>query len=340
MKLAKFSKGYCRYGDACAFPHEETPELTSITNRPTIIAQDTNIGDQPDNKLETTQAADDSVSRDNVSMPDAGQFGGRGPTRTFSVVDTSYDSLRAHTYQSKPEPQSPSDLTIQWVTSKTNPVFIDNTDVALARKLQNSMETLDSPFWAHAVRYIPDVAELNILRTVMIDCLPENTTYQDILYNLHGTGALESIQLIPAIPTATGYAQSARIVFVLELPAQNLATKAEREGFYVKEKKVRVWQVMQAKYPQNPQLSREVFAERYTRLLLIGNIKEGIIGLLPYYLREQVKMGTVIEFSKAGNGVPLVEFVSVKAAAAAKKTLQREEVFGEAVFDFEIDYCE
>ena len=316
--------------------------MTSVSNCPTNIAQDTNIGNQQDDKLETTQAATDSTSHDNVSMPSAGQYGDRGPMRTFSAVDTSYDSPQRGAYpqQLNPQPQSPSDMTIQWYMTKMNPLFINDADIALVRKNQNSTETLDSPFWVHPVRYIPNVAEFNTLRTVMIDCLPENTTYQDILYNLHGTGALESIQLIPSIPTAAGYSQSARLVFVLELPAQNLTTKAEREGFYIKGKKVRVWHVMQAKYPPNPQLSRDVFMERYTRLLLIGNIKEGIAGLLPHYLAEQVKMGTVIEFSRAGNGVPLVEFVSVKAAAAAKRTLEKEDVFGEAVFDFEVDYCE
>lgn len=135
------------------------------------------------------------------------------------------------------------DTNIKWAMSSLVPVF-DNDEQK--RWAQHNNISKGSYFWEHTVRFLPNPTEKNLYRTVMIDYIPTDATYEDVLAHLR-TGALELIQIFPPLPGSTDYL-TARVVFAYELPAVSMMMQFEkrlREGnpIRIKGGHVRFWQV-------------------------------------------------------------------------------------------------
>ena len=229
----------------------------------------------------------------------------------------------------------PYSTQIHWAVTANKPVFDNDRQRTTARSTSNG--TSLSQFWQHPIRYLPSVAEKNLYRTVMIDFLPLDTKVQDVLEQIH-TSALESIQVFPPIGNATDF-NTARIVFHYELPARDLYLHAQHYGIEIKGRTARVWQVLQPTYPKNRQLDEDVFIHCYTRTLLIDKVAEQAFSLIQHKLRKQINMGFVVRIGETEDGIPLVEFTSVREATKAMRHLSLEKEFVGAVFDFENDYC-
>ena len=158
--------------------------------------------------------------------------------------------------ESQPAALPVVDTKILWSMSALQPVFDDDQQVKQAMQSNGIIDrhyaatrktsTHTTYFWQHPVRFLPSPTEKNLYRTVMIDYIPQGTTYQDVLAHVR-TGALESIQLFPPLRGCTDYF-TARIVFTYELGAVLMVMQyqkrfSHRDAFQIKGVPVRVWQV-------------------------------------------------------------------------------------------------
>lgn len=270
------------------------------------------------------------------------------PTKSTPAKDS---PAKSSPYESRPAKNSPLKAPIpvdmampynlrpKWAIERNRPVFENEHELSqLAWESRKGSSGPLDQFWQHPVRYMPNVADRNLYRTLMIDFLPLTTTLKNVLALIRG-GALESIQLFPPIGNVTDFI-TARVVFHYELPAIDMQLHWMRYPMTVHGYPIRVLLVNEVTYPKSRQLDEDVFMRCYTRILLIENVKEGIISLLPVILQRQMRMGFIIEIREANDGTPLVEFTSVVEAVKAMKQLQVEEAFQGAVFDFEDDYCQ
>jgi len=233
-----------------------------------------------------------------------------------------------------PEPFSP---TVYWKVHSRNPIFDDDDDKIDRLGMPSWASNKASEFYCHPVRYMPDITDKNLYRTIMIDGIPIGATYRDVLPHIRG-GALESIQLFGPIGTVTNF-MTARIVFSYELGAQSVVDYARANPIIIKDNKVRVWMVLQPTYPRNAELCNDIFTRMYTRFLLIDNVSDAVLDLLPSKLARQIDRRVVVGIGQAHDGIPLVEFTSVVEASRALNLLVIDPQFGGAEFDFDDDPC-
>ena len=57
-------------------------------------------------------------------------------------------------------------------------------------------------------------------------------------------------------------------------------------------------------------------------------------------LVPELQDGSVIKITRTQDGVPMIEFTSVAAAAGAMRRFQEDQDFTGCTFDFDRDYCE
>ena len=227
---------------------------------------------------------------------------------------------------------APYELSIKWKVNKENPIFEEDD---LFRTLNSQpFGTRHEIFWKHPVRYL-DYDSKNIFRTVMIDYIPADATYNDVLDEIC-SGSLEKIEMVPSIGDALNY-QTARVVFNFELGASTTANFARDHGMKIKGQKVRVWQVLTQTYPKNFQLEREVFENGFTRVLIINNASQEALSTLPTKL-ERFK-SSIVAFSETFDRYPMIEFTSVVFAIKAMQVLMSDHNFHDAEFDFDEDPC-
>ena len=94
-------------------------------------------------------------------------------------------------------------------------------------------------------------------------------------------------------------------------------------------------------YPANKQLENDILQDGYTRILLLENVENsGVLPKLHEKLAQEIQDGSVIKFWRTTDGVPMVEFTSVAAAAGAYRRLKGDLEFKDCIFDFDRDYCE
>lgn len=169
----------------------------------------------------------------------------------------------------------------------------------------------------------------------MIDYIPLDATYQDVLEQICG-GSLEKITLVGGIGKAANY-QTARVVFNFELGASTTANHARDHGMKINGSAVRVWQVANQTYQKNKKLDMDVFENCYTRILLFDNITHDQTAMIPGKLAWAAK--NIVEISCATDGMPMVEFTDVATASKALDQFMGDPDFGAVHFDFEDDPC-
>ncbi|KPI45649.1 uncharacterized protein AB675_592 [Cyphellophora attinorum] len=233
---------------------------------------------------------------------------------------------------------APLSLSIHWKVTKENPIFDDERDWTVGFNSQPYQRnpSLDV-FWKHPVRFMEyGDNDKNIFRTVMVDYIPKDATYQDVLEHIYG-GSLEKVELVPAVGRESEH-KTARLVFNTELGASTTANFARDYGIKIKGYPVRVWQVLTPTYPKNNQLDREVFEDAYTRILMIDKVSEQAVNSLPVKLATYKNQ--IVEIRYTFDHFPMVEFTSVAAATNAYRHLVRDPLFAGAEFDFDHDYCD
>jgi hypothetical protein len=231
---------------------------------------------------------------------------------------------------------TPLNLSMHWKVTKENPIFDDELDWSDHFKMQPWRNPSLDVFWKHPVRFMEyGDNDKNIFRTVMVDYVPKDATYQDVLEHIYG-GSLEKVELVPAIGHESEY-KTARLVFNTELGASTTANFARDHGINIKGHPVRVWQVLTPTYPKNNQLDREVFEDAYTRILMIDKVSEQAVNSLPVKLATYKNQ--IVEIRYTFDHFPMVEFTSVAAATNAYRHLVRDPLFAGAEFDFDHDYC-
>lgn len=98
---------------------------------------------------------------------------------------------------------------------------------------------------------------------------------------------------------------------------------------------------LQPTYPANKQLETDIFQNGYTRILLLENVENsGVLPKLHEKLVPELRDGTVIRINRTADGVPMIEFTSVAAAAGAMRRFEGDREFKGCIFDFDRDYCE
>lgn len=137
-------------------------------------------------------------------------------------------------------------VNIQWAMNSLVPLFNSESEVRRAKQGTAMSGNNSSYFWRHPVRFSPSATEKNLYRTVMVDYIPLNATYQDVLQHVR-TGALESIQLLPPLRGSTDFL-TARVVFIYETSATAMAMQYQkridqRHPIKIQGCAVRFWQV-------------------------------------------------------------------------------------------------
>jgi hypothetical protein len=227
---------------------------------------------------------------------------------------------------------APYELSIKWIVNNENPVF-DEEDEQLRRMPHPRSYQSASIFWRHPVRYL-DRDSKNLFRTVMVDYIPENATYADVLNEIYA-GSLEKIELVPAIGKATNY-KTARVVFNHELGASTTANYARDHGMKIKGQHVRVWQVLTQTYPKNNEVEDQ-FDSGFTRVLVINKATEEALSTLPTKLDGFKR--SIVELGETFDLFPSIEFTSIATAVAAMMVLMADPDFQGAQFDFDDDPC-
>lgn len=274
------------------------------------------------------QSNGDSPSKTDVSTDTFTKNDSNGkPITSFA---TSLHSLNARP-SNLADASAPYSLSIKWSINKENPIFDDDE---WPLRGNYSDEQLRDVFWKHPVRYL-DHDSKNIFRTVMIDYIPADATYSDVLGEICA-GALEKIELVPAIGGKNNY-KTARVVFNFELGASTTANFARDHGMKIKGQTVRVWQVLTQTYPKNNANERNVHMHGFTRVLIINNANEAALSMLPIKL-DRFKT-SIVKLSETYDRFPMVEFTSVAAAVQAMRVLMSDYNFQGAEFDFDEDPC-
>ena len=214
-----------------------------------------------------------------------------------------------------------------------NPVYEDDEEKARALSFQPAGSNRQI-FWRHPVRYL-DHDDKNIFRTVMIDYIPNDATYKDVL-DVIGGGSVEKVELVPAIGKTTDY-QTARVVFNFELGASTTVNFARDHGMKIKGTPVRVWQVITQTYPKTEKLDRDVFHNGFTRILIINNASPEALGMIDSKLARFER--SIVECGQTHDRFPMIEFTSIAIAIEAMHTLMVDPNFHGAEFDFDDDYC-
>ena len=227
------------------------------------------------------------------------------------------------------------DLTIMWNVHAKNPIWRNEEEKMLALGPANLPTNLKNSFWKHPVRYL-EVVTPNIFRTVMIDYIPTEATYKDVLDQIYG-GSLEQIQLVGPLGNTTNF-MTARVVFNYEQSASIFHNHAQDHPVEVKGQPVRVWQLLQQTYPKNKQLDEDVFDSCYTRILVIKGASPQQMKAMPEKLGHLEK--AVVEYGMTYDHLPQIEFTSVAAASQALSILMSDRDFGSAEFDFDQDPCD
>ncbi|KAK5076922.1 hypothetical protein LTR51_002608 [Lithohypha guttulata] len=191
-------------------------------------------------------------------------------------------------------------------------------------------------FRRHPVRYVPDLADKNLYRTVMMDFIPFGTSYADLLAQIRG-GTLESVQMYGPIGNATDFV-TARVVFVAETGAAALYMRGQHPGIYINGTQIRVWQVLEPTYPKNKELEEAIYVHGHTRILVINAVIENIEKVLKNKLRTQIEAGLVLDIGRTHDDLPIVEFTSIEEGTRALNALLNDRDFGGCDFDFEEDY--
>ena len=224
------------------------------------------------------------------------------------------------------------DLSIRWKITKENPIFDEDEDTAYMRF--GDYRGADTTFWDHPVRYL-DYTERNLFRTVMIDYIPINATYKDVLQPIHG-GSIEQITLVGPISKNANY-KTARVVFNYELGASTTANYARDHGMKIHGSSVRVWQVTNQTYPKNKQLDKDVFENAFTRILLFAGMTDEQFELIAPKLA--LLTANIVEIGRAPDGLPMVEFTDVTTASKVLGQIVHDPDFDGVQFDFEEDPC-
>ena len=334
-----FAKGDCKFGEKCVLSHN--------LGGP----RDTGTGDinMTDVTIETLSTATDRCDLGEVEIanPQADEQSVKSPTKLAKEAAVTTPVSKAVKNSPAKTPVSadirfPYNLRPKWAIERNRPVFDDEQELSerFWSMSGNAQGALHKLFWQHPVRYMPDVTDKNLYRTIMIDFLPLNTTLKDVLGLIRG-GALESIQLFPPIGNVTDF-KTARVVFHYEIPAVDMQMYwfQNQHSIRVHGQAIRVLLCNEPTYPKNRQLDEDVFMHYYTRILLIDNVKDSVVRLLPSMLERQIKMGFLVDMGVTEDGILMVEFTSVVEAVKAMKRLQVEEAFHGAVFDFEDDYSQ
>lgn len=98
---------------------------------------------------------------------------------------------------------------------------------------------------------------------------------------------------------------------------------------------------LQPTYPANKQLEDDIFQDGYTRILLLEHVENsGVLLRLHVHLAQEIGQGSMLKIWRTTDGVPMVEFNSVAAAAGAYRRLKAIREFKDCIFDFDRDYCE
>lgn len=228
----------------------------------------------------------------------------------------------------------PYSTMIHWNIHSNNPIFEDEVDLSRAMRSTYSPNPL---FWKHPVRYLPDLSEKNLYRTIMIDFIPSDTPLKEVLQHIRG-GIVESIQLVPPVGQANTF-MTARIVFVYEASAHGLYLQDQRTGIHINGRRVRLWQVLQPTYPRHYLLSQAI-DEGASRVLLILDMTSAAAGKLSEKLAPQRLGGFLIDEGMSFDGYRRLEFTSIAEAIKAAETIEGDPELGGTTAIFDDDPCE
>ena len=227
------------------------------------------------------------------------------------------------------------DFTLRWKVNRDNPIFEDEYEKESALGLGETHENRMNAFFDHPVRYL-EYSGKDLFRTVMIDYIPVDASYTEVLWQICG-GSLEKIELIPPIGNTTDY-QTARVVFNHEVSAITTVNYAKTHGIIIKDKRVRVWQVMTQTWPKTAELYDLVHRQRFTRFMAFKECDEIQLETIPGKL--EWLWNNVVVLGWTEDKLPVIEFTSVAAAVKALNQLVKDLDLGSVKFDFIEDPCD
>ncbi|KAE8552616.1 hypothetical protein EYB25_003995 [Talaromyces marneffei] len=200
----------------------------------------------------------------------------------------------------------------------------------------------DEWFFQYGLRYIPKPSDKDAYRTIRIENLPETTTLDKVLAEIH-CGNVFSADLLNTFPI-TGY-HTARIVFLHQVSAEQFSRSVKKSSLIIEGSRAQVTLEKTATYPVSMSMKKTIW-DGCTRCVTIDEVPEALLECI-----EQVIGGTFLKNSvesyykeycseQARSKLKVcVRFHSMRAASCAFKELQRNIFLRNSILRYDSDPC-
>jgi hypothetical protein len=200
----------------------------------------------------------------------------------------------------------------------------------------------DEWFFQYGLRYIPRPNDKDAYRTVRIENLPETTTLDKVLAEIH-YGDVFSADLLNTLPI-TGY-HTARIVFLHQASAEKFCKSVKKRGLIIEGVRAHVTLEKTATYPVGMSMKQTIWGG-CTRCVALDEVPEALLECIEgviggTFLKNSVECyykGYCEEQTTAKLNV-YVRFHSMRAASYAFKELQRNIFLRNCILRYDLDPC-
>lgn len=237
---------------------------------------------------------------------------------------------------------SPWDGTIAW---KFINLFTDKKEEQEA--ILSSMDHCDVQddwFFQYGLRYIPKATDKDVYRTVRIENLPETTTLDKVLSEIH-YGDVFSADLLNTLPI-TGY-HTARVVFLHQISAEEFCKSVKKRGLIIEDVRARVTLEKTATYPIALSMKKAIW-EGCTRCLIVDEVPEALVECIEGVIGGTFLKNSVEYYYKSYcDGLDQsmsklkvrVRFHSMRAASCAFNELQKNIFLRNCILRYDKDPC-
>lgn len=202
----------------------------------------------------------------------------------------------------------------------------------------------DEWFFQYGLRYIPKPTDKDAYRTVRIENLPEPTTLDKVLAEIH-YGDVFSADLLNTLPI-TGY-HTARVVFLHQVSAEKFCKSVKKKSLIIEGVRARVTLEKTATYPISLSMKQAIWGG-CTRCLTIDEVPEALVECIEGVIGGTFLKNSVECYYKSycdGSDESMsklrvcVRFHSMRAASYAFRELQKNIFLRNCILRYDLDPC-
>lgn len=202
----------------------------------------------------------------------------------------------------------------------------------------------DDCFFQYGLLYIPKATDKDVYRTVRIENLPETTTLDKVLVEIH-QGDVFSADLLNTLPI-TGY-HTARVVFLHQISAEKFCKSVKKRDLIIEGVPARVTLEKTATYPIAVSMKKAIWGG-CTRCLTIDEVPEALVECIEGVIGGTFLKNSVEYYYKSYcDGLDqsmsklkvCVRFHSMRAASYAFNELQKNIFLRNCILRYDNDPC-